>query len=93
MRGSIQESAARGPKKPETAERGNSTLFYFGNTGVVLYAIRQTVDREGQRSIMVSEFVHHRSYRGPVKGVILDSAGTTMDYGCYAAVGCPARES
>ena len=30
------------------------------------------------------EFVFHRKYRGPVKAVILDWAGTTMDYGCYA---------
>ena len=29
-------------------------------------------------------FVYERSYRGPVKAVILDWAGTTMDYGCYA---------
>ena len=30
------------------------------------------------------EFVYRRSYRGPVRLVILDWAGTTMDYGCYA---------
>jgi phosphonoacetaldehyde hydrolase len=30
------------------------------------------------------EFVYRRSYRGPVKLVILDWAGTTVDYGCYA---------
>ena len=30
------------------------------------------------------EFVYRRTYRGPLKGVILDWAGTTMDYGCYA---------
>lgn len=30
------------------------------------------------------EFVFRRSYRGPVKLVILDWAGTTLDYGCYA---------
>ncbi len=29
-------------------------------------------------------FVFERSYRGPVKAVILDWAGTTLDYGCYA---------
>jgi len=29
-------------------------------------------------------FVYHRSYKGPVKLVILDWAGTTLDYGCYA---------
>lgn len=29
-------------------------------------------------------FVFQRRYRGPVKLVILDWAGTTMDYGCYA---------
>ena len=29
-------------------------------------------------------FVYQRSYRGALKGVILDWAGTTMDYGCYA---------
>lgn len=30
------------------------------------------------------DFVFQRSYRGPLKGVLLDWAGTTMDYGCYA---------
>ena len=30
------------------------------------------------------DFVYQRSYRGALKGVILDWAGTTMDYGCYA---------
>jgi phosphonoacetaldehyde hydrolase len=30
------------------------------------------------------EFVFKRIYRGPVKAVLLDWAGTTMDYGCYA---------
>lgn len=30
------------------------------------------------------EFVFQRSYRGPLKAVLLDWAGTTMDYGCYA---------
>jgi len=29
-------------------------------------------------------FVYRRSYRGPVKLVIFDWAGTTLDYGCYA---------
>lgn len=30
------------------------------------------------------DFVFHRSYRGSLKAVILDWAGTTMDYGCFA---------
>ena len=30
------------------------------------------------------EFTYRRSYRGPVKLVVLDWAGTTMDYGCCA---------
>jgi phosphonoacetaldehyde hydrolase len=30
------------------------------------------------------EFVFHRSYRGPLKAIILDWAGTTLDYGCMA---------
>lgn len=30
------------------------------------------------------EFYYHRSYRGPLKAILLDWAGTTMDYGCYA---------
>ena len=30
--------------------------------------------------------MYRRSYRGPVKLVILDWAGTTMDYGCFAPV-------
>jgi phosphonoacetaldehyde hydrolase len=29
-------------------------------------------------------FTFKRKYRGPVQAVILDWAGTTMDYGCYA---------
>ena len=30
------------------------------------------------------EFYFQRSSRGPLKAVLLDWAGTTMDYGCYA---------
>ena len=30
------------------------------------------------------KFTFERKYRGPVQAVILDWAGTTMDYGCYA---------
>lgn len=30
------------------------------------------------------EFVFKRAYRGSLKAVILDWAGTTLDYGCYA---------
>lgn len=30
------------------------------------------------------DFMYRRSYKGPVKLVILDWAGTTLDYGCYA---------
>jgi phosphonoacetaldehyde hydrolase len=30
------------------------------------------------------EFVFNRSYHGPLKAVLLDWAGTTMDYGCFA---------
>jgi hypothetical protein len=30
------------------------------------------------------EFVYRRSYRGRVKLVVQDWAGTTLDYGCYA---------
>jgi phosphonoacetaldehyde hydrolase len=30
------------------------------------------------------DFVFNRSYRGPLKAVLLDWAGTTMDYGCMA---------
>ncbi|MCP4379719.1 MAG: phosphonoacetaldehyde hydrolase [bacterium] len=30
------------------------------------------------------EFIFKRMYRGPLKAVLLDWAGTTMDYGCYA---------
>ena len=29
-------------------------------------------------------FVYQRNYRGPLQAVLLDWAGTTMDYGCYA---------
>ncbi len=30
------------------------------------------------------DFYFQRSYRGPLKAVLLDWAGTTLDYGCYA---------
>jgi phosphonoacetaldehyde hydrolase len=30
------------------------------------------------------EFIFQRSYRGPLRAVLLDWAGTTMDYGCMA---------
>ena len=30
------------------------------------------------------EFYFQRGYRGPLKAVMLDWAGTTLDYGCYA---------
>jgi phosphonoacetaldehyde hydrolase len=30
------------------------------------------------------DFVFQRSYRGPLKAVVLDWAGTTLDYGCFA---------
>lgn len=30
------------------------------------------------------EFIFQRHYRGGLKGILLDWAGTTMDYGCYA---------
>ena len=30
------------------------------------------------------EFYFQRSYGGPLKAILLDWAGTTMDYGCYA---------
>jgi phosphonoacetaldehyde hydrolase len=29
-------------------------------------------------------FIFQRSYRGPLKAILLDWAGTTLDYGCYA---------
>ena len=32
------------------------------------------------------DFVFHRIYRGKVKAAILDWAGTTVDYGCFAPV-------
>jgi len=30
------------------------------------------------------DFVFQRSYRGPLRAVVLDWAGTTVDYGCFA---------
>ncbi len=33
---------------------------------------------------MSMEFIFKRTYRGPLKAVLLDWAGTTMDYGCFA---------
>ncbi len=30
------------------------------------------------------EFTYNRAYRGPIRGIILDWAGTTMDFGCMA---------
>ncbi len=32
----------------------------------------------------MTEFLFHRSYRGPLKAAILDWAGTTVDYGSFA---------
>jgi len=29
-------------------------------------------------------FSYKRSYRGPIEAVLLDWAGTTMDFGCMA---------
>jgi phosphonoacetaldehyde hydrolase len=29
-------------------------------------------------------FIYQRSYRGPLQAILLDWAGTTLDYGCYA---------
>src|SRR5205814_4267553 len=34
--------------------------------------------------IIQMEFTFQRTYRGPLKAVLLDWAGTTMDYGCFA---------
>ena len=30
------------------------------------------------------DFYFQRTYRGPLQAVLLDWAGTTMDYGCFA---------
>ena len=38
-------------------------------------------------------FVYHRTYKGPVKLVIFDWAGTTLDYGCYAPAAYGAEKS
>ena len=38
---------------------------------------------EGQNTAM-TDFTYQRRYRGKLKAAILDWAGTTMDYGCYA---------
>ena len=32
----------------------------------------------------MNDFTYRRTYRGPLRGVILDWAGTTLDYGCIA---------
>jgi len=32
----------------------------------------------------MTEFTYQRQYRGKIKAVLLDWAGTTLDYGCYA---------
>ncbi len=39
------------------------------------------IHKEGHISMT---FSYHRSYRGPIKAVLLDWAGTTMDFGCMA---------
>ncbi|MGQ0676099.1 MAG: phosphonoacetaldehyde hydrolase [Rhodospirillales bacterium] len=36
------------------------------------------------RTDVAAKFSYQRSYRGPIKAVILDWAGTTMDFGCIA---------
>ena len=33
------------------------------------------------------DFLFHRVYRGPLKMVVLDWAGTTVDFGCFAPAG------
>src|SRR6202158_4493340 len=33
---------------------------------------------------LVMTFSYRRSYRGPIEAVLLDWAGTTMDFGCMA---------
>ena len=30
------------------------------------------------------EFTYTRAYRGPIRAIIFDWAGTTMDFGCMA---------
>lgn len=35
----------------------------------------------------MSQFRYQRHYRGPLKAVILDWAGTTIDFGCLAPAG------
>ena len=32
----------------------------------------------------IFDFAYTRSYRGPIQAVLLDWAGTTMDFGCVA---------
>jgi len=36
------------------------------------------------KGTLMSQFTYRRSYRGGARAVILDWAGTTLDYGCYA---------
>src|SRR5438093_1005638 len=38
----------------------------------------------GKNKKLEMEFMFQRMYRGPLKAVLLDWAGTTMDYGCFA---------
>ena len=38
----------------------------------------------GDCTLTTLEYTYQRTYRGPLKAIILDWAGTTMDYGCYA---------
>src|SRR5437773_6326632 len=40
-------------------------------------------DQAHNQKTMIN-FIFQRSYRGPLQAIILDWAGTTMDYGCYA---------
>jgi len=44
----------------------------------------RTLRSSAAKSPLKSDLYYDRTYRGPLKGIILDWAGTTMDYGCMA---------
>src|SRR5690349_4867289 len=57
----------------------SSATAAHSRVGFLASAGWHRLDRRLTLSIMVAQL-----YRGPLKAILLDWAGTTLDYGCYA---------
>ena len=51
---------------------------------MVLTESRRVQAQQARKEWMMNDFSYLRRYRGKLKAILLDWAGTTMDYGCYA---------